>query len=67
VPAVVVKTIFGQMGEEALLASQRAVPERLLAEGFQFRHAQLEGALRGVLGRRDRVKSGFPNAGGGLR
>lgn len=46
VPAVVVKTIFGQMGEEALLASQRAVPERLLAEGFRFRHAEIEGALR---------------------
>jgi len=29
-----------------LLASQRAVPERLLAEGFRFRHAEIEGALR---------------------
>ena len=51
VPAVVVKTLFGEMGEEALLASQRAVPERLLAGGFRFRHAALEGALRATLGR----------------
>ena len=50
VPAFAVRTLFGQMGEEALLAGERAVPERLLAEGFRFRHAELEGALRASLG-----------------
>lgn len=51
VPAVVVKAVFGQMGEEALLGSQRAMPERLWAAGFEFRYAELEGALRATLGR----------------
>ncbi len=51
VPAAAIRIGLGQMGREALLASVRAVPERLLAEGFQFRHAELEGALRGALGR----------------
>ncbi len=51
VPVVVVKTLFGEMGEEALLASERAVPERLLAEGFRFRHVTLDEALQAALDR----------------
>jgi NAD dependent epimerase/dehydratase family enzyme len=35
-PEAVVRAVFGEMGEETLLASQRAVPAKLLASGFRF-------------------------------
>ncbi len=50
-PAFVVKLLFGEMGEELLLASTRVVPKRLQETGYQFRCPTLEGALRHVLGR----------------
>ncbi len=36
-PEFVVRAVFGEMGEETLLASQRAVPRRLLDTGFVFK------------------------------
>ena len=30
---------------ELVIKSRRVVPSRLLAEGFEFRHAELEGAV----------------------
>jgi len=50
-PAVVVRAVLGEMGEELLLAGARVVPERLRESGFHFHHADLELALRQVLGR----------------
>ncbi len=50
VPAGLVRTMGGRMARETL-ASNRAVPSRLLAEGFTFQYPELEGALRHVLGR----------------
>jgi len=50
VPAAVLRAVFGQMADETLLSSQRAVPERLAAAGYDFRHPRLEPALRHVLG-----------------
>jgi uncharacterized protein len=50
-PEFIIKLVFGQMGEEGLLASTRAHPDRLLGSGFQFRHPNLEEALRHVLGK----------------
>jgi uncharacterized protein (TIGR01777 family) len=52
VPEVAVKLAFGQMGEDTVLASQRMVPERLLAAGFRFDFADLEPALRHELKQR---------------
>lgn len=49
-PAFALKWVFGRMAEEALLASVRAVPSRLLASGYPFRYPDLEGALRHLLG-----------------
>jgi hypothetical protein len=49
VPAYVVRTVFGQMGEELLLSSNRAVPKAALASGFQFRYPEIRGALEHVL------------------
>lgn len=50
-PAGVLRVVFGEMAEETLLASTRAVPGRPAAAGFAWRHRELEPALRHVLGR----------------
>jgi uncharacterized protein len=51
VPAAVIRALLGQMGEEALLASARVRPSRLIQTGFQFRFPQIEPALRALLAR----------------
>jgi len=51
VPATALRLVFGEMADGALLAGARVLPERLLQSGYQFRHTQLEEALRFVLGR----------------
>lgn len=51
IPAQVLTLPLGEMAQETLLASQRAIPRRLLERGFQFQYPELEGALRHVLGR----------------
>ena len=48
VPAFALKLALGELSD-ALLTGQRAVPEKALALGYQFRHATLEAALRAVL------------------
>ncbi len=49
VPAFALNLMFGEMARGTLLASQRAVPRRLLAAGYVFRHAALEPALRAAV------------------
>ncbi|KAA0139241.1 TIGR01777 family protein [Gimesia chilikensis] len=49
VPAWGVKTAFGEMGQELMLTSARAVPKKLTEAGFQFQYPQLEDAFRSVL------------------
>jgi uncharacterized protein (TIGR01777 family) len=49
VPRFALKIAFGQMGDEAVLASQRVIPRRLLDAGFQFTLPTLEQALASVL------------------
>jgi NAD dependent epimerase/dehydratase family enzyme len=51
VPKLMVKASLGEMGEEALLYSQRVRPARLLAQGYAFRYEGLEDSLRHQLGR----------------
>jgi uncharacterized protein len=51
VPAFAVRLMFGQMGEDLLLASARVEPARLAGSGYVFRYPVLEGALRHVLGK----------------
>jgi uncharacterized protein (TIGR01777 family) len=49
-PALALEFAFGkESADQTLLASQRAVPEKLLACGFEFQHPTLEAALRDVL------------------
>jgi hypothetical protein len=50
-PRVALRAMFGEVADEALLASMRAKPAKLLASGFRFEHADLEPALRFLLGR----------------
>jgi uncharacterized protein (TIGR01777 family) len=48
-PAFAARAVFGEMGEEALLGSQRALPSALLEAGFRFEHPTLDGALAHAL------------------
>jgi uncharacterized protein (TIGR01777 family) len=50
-PAFAVKLIFGEMGEELFLGSQRAEPAKLAASGYQFKHPELKNALKDILQR----------------
>ncbi len=50
-PAAALKLLLGEMAKETLLASTRALPDRLGGTGFDFRHPTLEGALRSELDR----------------
>jgi uncharacterized protein (TIGR01777 family) len=49
VPAIALKLLYGEMAV-IVLTGQRAVPTHLLAQGYAFRHPELEPALRDVLG-----------------
>ena len=48
-PAFAARLAFGEMGDELLLGSTRVEPVRLLATEYQFRHPDLENALRHLL------------------
>lgn len=48
-PAFALRLALGEMADEALLASERAIPERLSESGFHFEHEQLGTALQSLL------------------
>jgi uncharacterized protein (TIGR01777 family) len=48
-PAFVARLVFGQMGDELLLASQRVAPAKLMASGYVFQKADLRLALLAIL------------------
>jgi uncharacterized protein (TIGR01777 family) len=45
-PALLVRLVMGEMGEEFMLSSRRIQPAKLLAAGYSFRFPELEQALR---------------------
>ena len=47
-PKAMLRLMMGEMGE-VLLASQRAIPDRLLSHGFQFRFPDLKEALEDLV------------------
>jgi uncharacterized protein len=49
VPRFAVRLVFGDMADEALLSSVRAIPERLASSGFHFDHPEIKAALRAIL------------------
>ena len=48
-PALGVRTLWGEMGEAVLLEGQRALPARLLDAGFTFAYPELDAALERAL------------------
>ncbi|MHB8214821.1 MAG: TIGR01777 family oxidoreductase [Candidatus Sulfotelmatobacter sp.] len=50
-PAFAVKAVFGEMGEELLLSSQRVEPGKLISSGYPFRYRDLRKSLEGMLKR----------------
>ncbi len=48
-PAFALRLAFGEMANEALLASVRALPRRLMEAGFVFQHPTLQSALSAVI------------------
>ncbi|NJL92342.1 MAG: TIGR01777 family protein [Anaerolineae bacterium] len=51
IPPLALRVLYGELANELLFASTRALPHHLEATGYQFRHRELEPALRHVLGR----------------
>ena len=49
VPAFALKVAVGRMSE-VVLGGQRALPQRALGAGYRFRHPELAGALRSLVG-----------------
>jgi uncharacterized protein len=49
VPSFLLQLVFGEMAKETMLASTRAIPERLQAAGFQFQHEWIEEGLQSAL------------------
>ncbi|MBK8097541.1 MAG: TIGR01777 family protein [Planctomycetes bacterium] len=52
VPAFVLRLLIGRMADEALLASQRVLPRRLLDTGFRFAHERIDSGLAAALAAR---------------
>lgn len=52
IPASFLKLTLGQMAEEMLLPSVRAVPDKLKGSGYEFVHPTLEDSLQWELGNR---------------
>ena len=49
VPAFALRLAFGEMVDSTILQSERVVPARLSAAGFDFEYPELDGALRALL------------------
>ena len=49
IPAFAARLAFGEMADEMLLVSQRVAPKKLNDAGYQFKHPELESALRHYL------------------
>lgn len=49
-PEFVIKTVFGEMGEQLLLTSAHVIPKRLMEAGFVFEYSNLEKCLKALLG-----------------
>jgi uncharacterized protein (TIGR01777 family) len=49
-PALMIRMVMGEMAM-ALLASQRAVPDKLLSHGFNFQYPEIKDALKNLIGK----------------
>lgn len=48
-PAFAARLVLGEMADALLLSSARVAPAQLVTQGYSFKHAELEGALRALL------------------
>ena len=48
-PAFAVKLVFGEMGEEVLLGSQKVEASKLISSGYPFRYRELKASLESIL------------------
>jgi len=48
-PAVIVKLLFGQMGDELMIQGQSVIPQKLQQQGFKFNYSDLHSALEQLL------------------
>jgi uncharacterized protein len=51
IPALLLRTLFGEMADETLLSSARVIPSKLLSTGYEFQFNDLEASLRNLLGK----------------
>ena len=51
IPSALLRMCYGQMADEIVLSSCRVAVDKLVRSGFTFRHPDLEGALRILLGK----------------
>lgn len=51
VPPLALRLVYKEMADEALLVSQRVIPQRLEQEGYTFRVPDLQGSLGKAVGR----------------
>lgn len=51
VPTFALRLAFGEVADTVMLASTRVEPARLKEAGFDFKHTEVEAALRSVLGK----------------
>jgi len=49
IPAFIIKNILGEFGNEALLASTRVIPKKLIDAGYKFSHTDLESTLKEII------------------
>ncbi|HEY1174278.1 MAG TPA: TIGR01777 family oxidoreductase [Verrucomicrobiae bacterium] len=49
IPAIALKFAFGEMAEATVLASQRVQPQKLVGNGYSFRHPDISTAFRELL------------------
>jgi len=49
VPGIALKMVLGEMAELILLNGERAIPQKLLSEGFTFNYPEIESALKDLL------------------
>jgi uncharacterized protein len=50
-PAFAVKAVFGEMGEDLLLASQKVEAGKLISSGYPFRYRELKESLQNLAGK----------------
>ena len=49
IPALAAKALLGEMAQELILASTRAIPRKLLAAGYEFLYPDAQPALQQIL------------------